>query len=148
AAVQSIGGSYGEALLDPDTSDFRGTVERARDFGAQIIMITGQGSMAEAATIKQIRELGLPVQIWNMGQNYTSKAFHDAVGPYAEGMVLGGLYLDPNVSNAFARAYRARVGYIPSYVAGEVYDIVKIYAYAIKKAGYNGEAIRATIATL
>ncbi len=109
-------------------------------------MITGQGSTVEALAIKQVREAGLKAQIWSFGQNYTSKGFHDAVGPYGEGMVCGGLYLDPNVSNTFARAYRAKVGYIPSYVAGEAYDIIKIFAYAIGRAGYDGTAMRTTIA--
>jgi branched-chain amino acid transport system substrate-binding protein len=147
-AVQAMGGEYGEALIDPDATDFRGPVERARDANAQIVMITGQGSTVEAQAIKQVREAGLRAQIWSFGQNYTSKGFHDAVGPYGEGMVCGGLYLDPNVSNGFARAFRAKVGYLPAYISGEWYDIVKMYAYAIGKGGYNGDAIREVIATL
>jgi branched-chain amino acid transport system substrate-binding protein len=148
AAVQSIGAEYGEALLDPDATDFRGPVTRAQDFNAEVVMITGQGSTIEAIAIKQVRELSLRAQIWSFGQNYTSKAFHDAVGPYGEGMILGGLYLDPNVSNAFARRYRAEVGYIPAYIAGEWYDIVKIFASAIERAGYDGPAMRDAIANL
>lgn len=146
--VQAIGGEYGEALLDPDATDFRGPVERVRDFNAQVVVITGQGANSDAVVVKQLREMGLGVQIFSLGQSYTSKVWHDAVGPYAEGMILGGLYLDPNVSNAFARRYRAQVGYIPAYIAGEWYDVVKIHAYAIAHAGYNGVAIRDAIANL
>jgi branched-chain amino acid transport system substrate-binding protein len=148
ASVAEIGGEYGDALLDPAQTDYRGAVARARDAGAEVIMITGQGSTTDSNTVKQIKEMGLKSEIWSFGQSYTSKSFHDAVGPYAEGMVFGGLYLDPNVSNKFARAYRDRVGYIPAYNAGENYDIIKMYAYAFGKVGYNAEAIRNTIATL
>jgi branched-chain amino acid transport system substrate-binding protein len=146
--VAGIGGEYGEALLDPDATDFRGAVARARDFNAEVVMITGQGSTVEAQAIKQVREMGFKTQVWSFGQNYTSKGFHDAVGPYGEGMILAGLYLDPNISNAFAREFRAKVGYIPAYISGEWYDIVKMIAFAIGKAGYNGEGIRNALATL
>jgi branched-chain amino acid transport system substrate-binding protein len=146
--VADSGADYAEALLDPNGTDFRGAITRARDAGAQVILITGQGTTVEANCVKQIKELGLNAQIWSFGQNYTSKAFHDAVGPYAEGMILGGLYLDPNVSNKFARTFRDKVGYIPAYIHGEVYDIIKMFAFAIGKAGYNGEAIRSAIATM
>jgi branched-chain amino acid transport system substrate-binding protein len=146
--VPEFGGEYGEALLDPGATDFRGAVARARDANAEVIMITGQGSTIEANAIKQVREMGVKAEIWSFGQSFTSKQFHDAVGPYAEGMTFGGLYLDPNVSNKFARAYRDRVGYIPAYNAGENYDVIKMYAYAFGKVGYNAEAIRGTIATL
>jgi branched-chain amino acid transport system substrate-binding protein len=148
SAVAEIGGEYGEALIDPNATDFRGSIARARDANADVVIITGQGSTVEANAIKQVKEMGLKAQIWSFGQNYTSKAFHDAVGPYGEGMILGGLYLDPNVSNKFARAFRAKVGYIPAYIHGEVYDIIKMFAYAIDKVGYNGEAMRGAIATL
>lgn len=147
-AVPEIGGEYGEALLDPDLTDFRGAVARARDFNADVVMITGQGSTVEALAIKQCREMGLKAQIWSFGQNYTSRGFHDAVGPYGEGMILAGLYLDPNIANAFARAFRNKVGYLPSYISGEWYDIVRMVAYCIGKVGYNGEAIHTALTTL
>jgi branched-chain amino acid transport system substrate-binding protein len=146
--VPQYGGTYDEALLEPDATDLRGPVERARAANADVIILTGQGAAVEALAVKTIREQGLKSQIWAFGQSYTSKVYHDAIGPYGEGLVMGGLYLDPNVSNAFARRFRAAVGYIPAYISGEWYDIVKMYAYAINKAGYNGPAMREAIATL
>jgi branched-chain amino acid transport system substrate-binding protein len=146
--VPENGGTYDETLLEPDATDLRGQVERARAANAEVIILTGQGAAVEALAVKTIRELGMKTQIWAFGQSYTSKVYHDAVGPYGEGLVMGGLYLDPNVSNAFARKFRSAVGYIPAYISGEWYDIVKMYAYAINKAGYNGPAIRDAIATL
>jgi branched-chain amino acid transport system substrate-binding protein len=144
----TIGVQYADALLDPNGTDFRGVVERVKDFDTDVVLITGQGTTTEAAAIKQLRELGYGKQIWSFGQSFTSKFFHDAIGPYSEGMILGGLYLDPNVSNKFARDYRARVGYIPAYNAGENYDVIKMFAFAIEKNGYNNEGIRNGIATL
>jgi ABC-type branched-subunit amino acid transport system substrate-binding protein len=52
------------------------------------------------------------------------------------------------VSNAFARRYRAEVGYIPAYIAAEWYDIVKIFAHAIEHGGYDGPSMRDAIANL
>jgi hypothetical protein len=40
------------------------------------------------------------------------------------------------------------VGYVPSYPSGEAYDIIQIFAYAIRKSSYNGEAIRNVIVSL
>ncbi len=150
AKVQEIGGTYDEARLDPNTTDFRGVITRARDADPQIVMLTGQGTGLEANAIKQIRELGMSTPIWSFAQSYDSKSFRDAVGPYGEGMIAGGLHLDPNLpaANAFARSYRAAMGYLPGYAAANIHDVVRIFAYAIGKAGYNGPAIREVVATL
>jgi branched-chain amino acid transport system substrate-binding protein len=149
-AAQEIGAEYTEGLLDPSATDYRGVITRVRDTDPQAIVITGQGSGVEAIAVKQIRELGIGTPIWSFSQAYTNKSFRDAVGPYGEGMIMGGIYLDPNnpASNAFMRAYRAQENFLPGYPPGETYDIVKIFAYAIGKVGYNGEAIRGVIATL
>jgi branched-chain amino acid transport system substrate-binding protein len=148
--VSDLGGTYGESLLDPSQTDFRGTLERARAASAQVIVFSGQGSATEANAIKQAREMGLNAQIWSVTNGYTGRSFRDTVGPYSEGLVFGGLNLDPNLpaTNAFARKYRAELGFIPGYPAGEIYDIIKIYAYAIGKAGYQAEAIKNTIVSL
>jgi len=147
-ALPAIGAQYDESLLDTDQTDFRGIVARAKDAAPDIILISGQGSTIEINAIKQIRELGVKVQIWNLGQNFTSGFYRQAIGPYSEGLYYGGVYLDPNDSPKFAKAYKALVGYPPAYPAGDAYDLIHIYAYAITKAGYNGEGIRNVIASL
>jgi len=147
-AVVELGSEYNDALLDPNGTDFRGVADRVKDANPQVIVITGQGATYEAAAVKQVRELGLRTWMWSMGQSFTSKYFHDALGPYREGMVFGGLYLDPKVSPQFMHAYRGRMGYLPAYNAGENYDVIKMFAYAIGKAGYDGDGIRDVIATL
>lgn len=148
AAVQAYGGQYDESLLDTDQNDFRGIVTRARENNPDIILITGQGSTIEISAIKQIREFGVKAQIWNLGQNFTSGFYRQAIGPYSEGLYYGGAYLDPNSSPKFAKAYKALAGYPPAYPAGDAYDIIQIYAYAIGKTSYNGEAIRNVIVSL
>jgi branched-chain amino acid transport system substrate-binding protein len=150
AGVAQTGGSYEESLLDPDATDFRGTIARAQSWNPQVLVITGQGTSTEIVAVKQVREMGLRAQIWSIGNSYSGSYFRLGIGPYAEGMVFGGRNLDPNApaSNAFARAYSARVGDIPGYQAGEVYDMIKMFAYAIVKGGYSSEGVRDAIATL
>jgi branched-chain amino acid transport system substrate-binding protein len=96
AKVAELGGEYGESFLDPGSTDYRGVLERVRASNAQIVMLTGQGNLVEANAIKQARELGLTAQLWSFSNSYSAKSFRDAVGPYAEGLVFGGIYLDPN----------------------------------------------------
>jgi branched-chain amino acid transport system substrate-binding protein len=148
AAAQGAGAEYAEALLDEGTMDFRGVVERVRDFNADAVVIPGQGGAVELSALRQLRELTTKATVYSLGQNYTSKAVHDAIGPYTEGMIFGGLYLDPTVARTFVAAYKAKTGFIPSTQVAEQYDIVRMVAYAIGKAGYNGEAIGRTLATL
>jgi branched-chain amino acid transport system substrate-binding protein len=150
AAATQAGAEYGESLLDPNLTDFRGVLERARAANPQIILLTGQGSAIEANAAKQARELGINAELWSLSNSYSAKSFRDVVGPYGEGMVFGGLSLDPNnpASNGFARKFRAAVGYLPYPPAAECYDIMKIYAWAIGKAGYNAAAMRDAIATM
>lgn len=147
-ALSGIGAQYEEGLIDPGSTDFRGLIARARDMNPDIILITGQGGQHEINAIKQIREMGLNAQIWNLGQNFTSSFYRLGLGPYSEGLYYGGVYLDPNTSPKFAKRYKAAVGYPPGYPAGETYDIVQIYAQAIAKTSYSGEAIRNFVASL
>jgi branched-chain amino acid transport system substrate-binding protein len=148
AAAAAVGAEYGEALLDAGSMDFRGVVERVRDFNADAVVIPGQGGAVELSALRQLRELTTKATVYSLGQNYTSKAVHDAIGPYTEGMIFGGLYLDPAVARTFTSEYKAKTGFIPSTQVAEQYDIVKMVAAAIGKAGYNGEAIGRTLATL
>jgi ABC-type branched-subunit amino acid transport system substrate-binding protein len=150
AMVAEMGGEYGEAMLDPASIDYRGAIARARETNPEVLMITGQGSTAESVVVKQAREMGMTTPVWAFSAAYQGKAFRDALGPYGEGMVMGGIYLDPNdpVTKPFAKSYRAELGYIPGYPVGEFYDDVKILAHVIGTVGYDAEAIRAALTTL
>jgi branched-chain amino acid transport system substrate-binding protein len=148
AAAQSIGAEYGEALLDTGTTDFRGVVERVRDFGAEAVVVAGQGGAVELSAVRQLRELTTKATVYSLGQNFTSKAVHDAIGPYTEGMIFGGLYLDPVKARTFVAAFKAKTGYIPSTQAAEQYDICRMIAHAIDKGGYNGDGVQRVLANL
>jgi branched-chain amino acid transport system substrate-binding protein len=148
SALNGTGIEYMDGLLDPDATDFRGTIARARDFKADALVFTGQGSTVESIAIKQTREMGFNVSLFSMGQNYSNKVFGDSLGVYAEGMVFAGLYMDPKTTPKFTAAYKAKMGYEPSYIAGEVYDIIHIFANAIEHGGYNGEAMLPFITNL
>lgn len=148
AAAQGIGAEYGEALLDTSQTDFRGVVERVRDFNADAVVVVGQGGSVELSAIRQLRELTTKQTVYSLGQNFTSQVVHDAIGPYAEGMVFGGVYLDPTKVPAFVRAYRAKTGNIPSTQAGEEYDAVRMMAFAMGKGGNTGDGIQRALASL
>lgn len=143
-----IGADYGEAFVDLNQSDFRGTIAKARDFNPDVLFISAQGSSAETSVIRQVRELNITAPIYNPGNYFYDHSWRAAVGPYVEGMYFVGLNVDSRVNPTFVRRYRAKYDSFPTYIAAEMYDIVKIYAYAIGKAGYNGAAIRDVIANL
>jgi branched-chain amino acid transport system substrate-binding protein len=146
AAAQSIGAEYGEALLDQGVTDFRGVAERVVNFGADAVVVPGQGGQVELSALRQLREMNTKALVYSLGQNYTSKSVIDAIGPYTEGMIFGGLYVSPSKAQKFVSAYKAKTGYIPSTQAEEQYDIIKMLAWGIEKAGYNGEGVARALA--
>jgi branched-chain amino acid transport system substrate-binding protein len=147
-AVRGSGADYDEAFVDLDATDYRGSVVRAKEYNPDQIIISVQGGAPETSIVRQCRELGITCQLVNPSDFYQSKSWREGAGPYAEGMIFGGLYVNPAISRDFIRGYRAKVGSDPVYGAAEVYNMVKIMAYAIGKAGYNGEAIRSALLNL
>jgi len=150
AAARDSGADYDEALLDLNQSDFRGLLERVREYRADAVILPGQGGPAEASAIRQLRELGIPGRIYVTAELFGTPSFRDAVGPYIEGTIFGGLYLDPNASasRAFVTEYKKRMGFVPSHGAAEMYDIAKILALAIERGGYDGAAIQHVLLSL
>jgi branched-chain amino acid transport system substrate-binding protein len=148
--AQGAGCAYDEAFFDLTATDFRGLVTRVKDAGADWLFISGQGSSAETALIKQLRELGLTTPIVNGSNFYYDKTWATAVGSYAEGMYFVGVNVDATTPYAktFVTAYKAKVGNEPSYQAGEAYDIIRMFATCIERAGYTGEGIRNQLAVL
>lgn len=146
--VTSAGAEYNEAFINLAETDFRGVLARVKEYAPSAIYISAQGSSAETAAIKQLRELGVTVPIFNGSNFFESKQYHEAIGPYSEGMFFVGFGLDKNASKKFAEAYKAKMGNEPNYQQGELYDMIKILAYAIDKGGYTGEGIRNQIAAL
>ncbi len=87
-------------------------------------------------------------QLFTMANNYRARAWRDAVGPYTEGMILGGLNVDATTAQSFVHKFKQRLGYIPGYQPAEFYDVLHMVAFAIGKAGYDGDGIRDAVATL
>jgi len=148
--VEASGGTYGEALIDVNDTDFRGSAIRAKQFNPDAIFMNAQGAPAEATIIRQMRELGLATPMFEGANFYKFKTWHDGVGQYTEGMYFVGLDIDQQTpaSRNFARMYRAKLGIEPDYQEAEVYDIIKLFAYAIGESSYNGEAIRNVLLNL
>jgi branched-chain amino acid transport system substrate-binding protein len=147
-AARGAGADYDQAFVDFGTTDFRGVVTRAKEYAPDHVFISIQGTLIETAIIRSLRGLDVTAPIAVSGTFYQSKQWREGAGPYAEGVVFGGLIVDPVTQRDFIRAYRARMGFDPSYGAGEFYDIVEMLAWAIGKAGYNGEAIRGALLTM
>lgn len=146
--VTAAGADYNETFIPLDQTDFRGTLARIEQYGPDAIYITAQGSAAETSAMRQIRELGITVPIFNGSNFFQDREYHAAIGPYSEGMFFVGLALDRTASAKFAQAYRARTGNLPGYQQGEIYDMVHIFAWAIARGGYNGDAVRTQILAL
>jgi branched-chain amino acid transport system substrate-binding protein len=146
--ARSAGAEYEQVLVDLGSTDFRGVALRAKEFNPDQILVSIQGSSLETSVIRQLRELDVNTQLIEPGTFYQSKTWREGAGPYAEGMIFGGLFVNPAVSGDFVRAYRAKVGSDPVYGAAEFYDMVMMYADAFGKVGYNGEALRGALASM
>jgi branched-chain amino acid transport system substrate-binding protein len=148
SAAGDIGAEYGEAQFNLGETDYRGVITRAKEFNPDMVLVQGGGGADEATVIRQLRELNMTQQLFTMANNFRSRAWHDGVGPYAEGMILGGLNVDSTTAPGFVHKFKQKLGYIPGYQPAEMYDVTRIAAYAIERAGYNGERIRGVIAGL
>lgn len=145
--ASEIGAQYDVAFFDLNQTDYRGVIAKAQDFKPDVLFVAAQGSTAETSMIRQLREQSVTTPMFDPSNYYQDKSWRAAVGPYAEGMYFAGLNITSKVSPKFVAAFHAKTGYDPTYIAAEWYDIVHLYAAAIAKAGYNGEAIRNVIAT-
>jgi branched-chain amino acid transport system substrate-binding protein len=147
-AARNAGAEYNETFADLDATDFRGLLTRVKDANPDQILVTLQGAPAEGAIIKQVRELGIAAPILDPADLYQSRVWRSGVGPYSEGMLFAGFFVDPAISGDFVRTFRNRVGSEPGFDTAMIYDQVKMFAYAIERGGYNGTAIRDALLTL
>lgn len=149
AAVESAGAEYTEARFNITETDYRGIIARAKDFDPDAIIVMSGGSVtADGTMFKQIRELGIQCQLICYGNSFHEHAWREAVGPITEDMVIAGMEFGTRASRGFIAAYRAKTGNDPGIQSAEVYDIIRIIAYAIAKSSYDGAAIRDVIASL
>jgi ABC-type branched-subunit amino acid transport system substrate-binding protein len=141
-AARASGAVYDQAFVDFGMADIRGVVARAKEFNPDEVFIAIQGTLLEPAVVRALRELDITAQICIPGTWYQQRTWRAAAGPYAEGIVFGGLYVNPASAGDFVRAFRDRTGADPSYGDAELYDMGQMLAYAIGKGGYNGDGIR------
>lgn len=147
-AALAIGAEYAEAFIDLGDTDFRGVVARAKDFNPDAVLATAQGGAAETTVLRQVRELGISAPMFTPTNNFNQKSWRDGIGPYAEGMTFAGLNVDERANPTFVGEYRARQGYPPGYQAAEGYDILKMLAFALERAGDDSDGIRSVLAGL
>jgi branched-chain amino acid transport system substrate-binding protein len=148
AAAVRAGADFENAFIDLGTSDYRGVALRAREYRPDAIFVVAQGGDAETTAIRQIRESGSTVPIYDAPVFYQLRSWREAVGAYSEGMFFAGVAVPEAIAHDFIVAYRTKTGFAPDYNALQLYDMVKMYAAAIKKGGYNGEGIRNALASM
>jgi len=148
AAAASAGADYAESSFNYGESDYRGLVARVKDSNPDQIMVSAQGGIDDTVIIRQLREAGVNAAITVPGLFTEEPAWRAGVGQYINGIVMAGLKIDPVAGKQFIDDYRIKTGHLPSPIAGEVYDMIQMFAAAITRGGYNGEAIAKQLATL
>lgn len=147
-AADAVGATYQEATFNVGESDYRGLCARAKDVNPDAIFVGAQGGVDETVIIKQLRELGVNAPIFEPGIFYNEKQWREGVGSYIDGIVMAGLVFDDVAAKDFVKEYAALTGHDPGYQSGEVYDMIKMFAWSIDRGGYSGEAIRNQLASL
>jgi branched-chain amino acid transport system substrate-binding protein len=147
-AAARLGAAYDEALFKLGDTDFRGIIARAKAFNPDAVLVWGHGTPDEAIVIKQMRELGMTVPVFNGTATPMAKTYREAGGKALEGVIYAGFKYDTAAAKPFIDAYHARMGFDPDFAGVEVYDMINMIAAAIRNKGYNGEAIRSYVASL
>ena len=143
------GSQYDSALLDLGQTDYRGLMARARDDGPQGIIISVQGSTIEGSVIRQLREMNITAPVFIVSNSYADANWRASAGPYAEGVIFTGLNVDMRTSPGFVKAFRGKTGgSSPTQQAAQMYDVIKMLAFAIERVGTDSVAIRDQIATI
>jgi branched-chain amino acid transport system substrate-binding protein len=147
-AAEGAGAEYREVSFNDGDNDYRGLVARAKEYRPDSVFVAELGGLSGAQIIRQLREGGVTVPVLMPGIFSDEPAWRNALGTYIEGIVMTGITLDPKAGQQFLTAYRAKTGLAPSYQAGEQYEIIKMFAAAMARSSYNGEAIRNALASL
>ena len=148
AAAAFAGVEYAESTYNDSDTDYRGIIARGKDFNPDGVIVASAGGLAGTVVIRQIREAGINSQIYIPGTFLDEPGWREGVGNYLEGLIMAGLAIDPVAGKQFVDDYHAKTGRNPTYLAGEVYDQVVMFAAAIARSSYNGEAIAKQLAVL
>ena len=146
--AEKLGIQYDEARFKLGETDFRGLVSRAKDFGPDMIITAGHGTIDEANIMRQARELGIQVPLYGSCGCITAKSYREAMGELAEGFTFTTLKYDPQAAEKFITAYRQKMGFDPDYAALENYDIVFMIRDAIARGGYTGDGIQKALSEI
>ena len=111
-------------------------------------MIAAQGRIDDTVIIRQLREAGVTVPLYVPGNFIEEPAWRAGVGTYLEGIVMAGVAIDPVAGKQFVDDHRIKTGRTPSPITAEVYDMIKMFAAAIQRSSYNGEAIAKQLAIM
>ncbi|MCC7274142.1 MAG: amino acid ABC transporter substrate-binding protein [Alphaproteobacteria bacterium] len=133
---------------NPGAQDFRSIVERIVAFGAEAVAMGGYYQPSVALT-RQMIERGYNPQAYFFIQA-ADGVTREALGQQTEG-ILGRSAWEPTLetpaARAFADAYRAKFGRLPSYHSATAYAAGQVAEAAMKAKGTDRAAIRDYIAT-
>lgn len=147
-AAASAGVEYAEATFNSGETDYRGVVARAKEFNADGVIIASPGGLDGTVLIRQVREAGMNAQIFLPGTFLDEPGWKAGVGNYLEGLIMAGVTIDPVAGKQFLADYNKKTGHNPDAYTAEMYDEARMFAAAIAKSSYNGEAIAKQLAVL
>ncbi len=149
-ALRATGAEYADARFKFGQSDYRGNAARAKEYNPDFIIVTGQGTADDGNLIRQLREIGITIPIYPAANVYGIKSWRESVGSYVTGMTMAGPDFEESdpVTKDFLTRFRARYGEDPQYSVGLNYDLLRMIASAVEKAGTDGNAIRNYLANL
>ena len=148
SAAASAGADYVESSFNYGENDYRGLVARVKENNPDQIIVSSQGGIDDTVIIRQLREAGVTAPISVSGLFTEEPTWRAGVGTFIEGLVMPGLQIDPIAGKQFIDDYRIKTGHLPDPLTAEVYDMIQMFAVAISKGGYNGEAIAKQLAVL
>ena len=148
SAATSTGADYREVSFNDGETDYRGLIARCKEFAPDSIFLAELGGLSGSQIVRQLREGGVEALVIMPGIFFDEPGWRSGVGSYIDTIIMSGVTFDPKAGQSFVNAYRSKSGNDPSYIAGEVYECVLMYAAAMAHAPYNGEAIRDALASL
>jgi branched-chain amino acid transport system substrate-binding protein len=148
SAAGKVGTTTTSSAFNYGETDYRGLAIRVKEYNPDRIMLASSGGVDDTTIVKQIREAGVKATIDLAANYYNDPTWQAAIGPYIDNIVLADVAVDPKAGKRFVDDYRIKTGSTPSAIAAEVYDIVQMFAAAIGRSSYNGEAIAKQLSVL
>lgn len=134
-----------ELVLDEafavDNTDYRTLLTKVDESGADVLIFVGQTPVVGGFVVKQVKELGLDIQIYGT-DTFPGVDFFDTAKDAAEGVKA--VYVSEDKSRSGAQGVLDRIG---DAQAAEIfpllgYDAAEIIAGAIAAVGYDATAIK------